>query len=154
MKQGFTLIELMVVVLIIGILSSIALPQYQRSVDKARAAEAVVTAKSIVDAAALYATTFRACPGALSDLDVKVGGTTTNWTFGVASEGARNCGASVSPVKGTAFTAVRILVKNAATSPSGLESGSMYWHCTSGSCTDFFRNINAKPVSGSSQYYQ
>lgn len=53
-KQAFTLIELLVVVLIIGVLAAIALPQYQISVEKARAAEAITNIATIKKQLELY----------------------------------------------------------------------------------------------------
>ena len=53
-KQAFTLIELLVVVLIIGILAAVALPQYQKVVEKARATEGLVMLKAIATANKAY----------------------------------------------------------------------------------------------------
>ena len=55
MKKGFTLIELLTVVLIVAVLTSVALPKYMRSVERARATEAMANVKVINDAVYAYA---------------------------------------------------------------------------------------------------
>ena len=53
-NSAFTLVELLVVVLIIGILAAIALPQYQKSVAKARLANLLVVGRELHEAQERY----------------------------------------------------------------------------------------------------
>ena len=52
--KAFTLIELLVVVLIIGILAAVALPQYQKAVEKSRATQAFAMLRTVAAAQESY----------------------------------------------------------------------------------------------------
>ncbi len=71
-NTGFTLIELLVVVLIIGILAAVALPQYQKAVDKTRIGNYVAHIKQIVRAEQVYHMENGEYTPQLADLDVDV----------------------------------------------------------------------------------
>ena len=47
-EKGFTLVELMIVIVIVGILSAVALPNFLNQTDKAKATEAKTNASSII----------------------------------------------------------------------------------------------------------
>ena len=49
-QQGFTLIEMLVVVMMIGTLTAIALPQYRRAMDRSKVAEAMQMLPAIFEA--------------------------------------------------------------------------------------------------------
>lgn len=53
-QQGFTLIELMIVVAVIGVLSAIAVPQYQNYVKRSEAASGLATVKALLTNYDLY----------------------------------------------------------------------------------------------------
>ncbi|MBO4674503.1 MAG: type II secretion system protein [Elusimicrobiaceae bacterium] len=61
-KNGFTLIELLVVTLIIAILTTVALPQYRKSVQKAYLAEMNTLIATFRDALAAYGNEFNTYP--------------------------------------------------------------------------------------------
>ena len=69
-RGGFTLVELLVVVLIIGILSSVALPQYTKAVNKSKVAGYWPTLKNLAEAARLCSLE-KGTACALDELDIE-----------------------------------------------------------------------------------
>ena len=127
-QKGFTLIELMIVVAIIGILAAVAIPAYSDYTAKAQVSEAFSLAASAKQAVTLYH---------METGDFPVGGTPdANTLVGLAAKAdiigayvesvsvANTTGAITVTMASTAATTGAIVLK-----PDGV-GGSMIWTCT------------------------
>ena len=112
--QAFTLIELLVVVLIIGILASVALPQYQKAVEKSKATQALTLMKSVYNAAKAYQLASGNWPSNFDELAIEIPwtGTTNGINLGHHLQGKSNADWSIqilnSSTEGKAITVGRI----------------------------------------------
>ena len=68
-QRGFTLIELMVVVAVIGILTAIAIPLYTNMQLRARVAKAQADARALVSAISIYSAHMQSLPPDLAALN-------------------------------------------------------------------------------------
>ncbi len=123
-QQGFTLIELMIVVAIIGILAAVALPAYQDYTKKAKFAE-------VVSVGTAYQTAVAVCiqeTGGLTGCNASSNGIpATQATTHVASVGVTDGIITVTPTSTSVATATLILTPQPGT-------GALVWAKTGSGC--------------------
>ena len=87
-RRGFTLLELLMVVIIIGILASIALPQYFNMSERSRATEALTNLDAIRSSEMRYKAEYSNYTTSLNALDVTVATAGQYWNFSVTNTAA------------------------------------------------------------------
>jgi len=129
-QQGFTLIELMIVVAIIGILAAIALPAYQDYTARARVSEGISLASGARTAVTEYFSSENVWPATNESAGLPVAAS-------ISGDSVNNVAVIVSG--GTAIITVTYqTLENAAGNASGAialtasdNGGSVSWECTS-----------------------
>ena len=122
-QKGFTLIELMIVVAIIGILAAVALPAYQDYTTRAKVSEVVIMASP--------------AKLAVAETSSSVGGLTgiTATNHGYSFPGATKYVSNVVITASTGLVTVTSTVPNATgdivLTPTDVGSGQLKWACTS-----------------------
>jgi type IV pilus assembly protein PilA len=139
-QQGFTLIELMIVVAIIGILAAVALPAYQDYTVRAKVTEGLSLAGSA------KVTVAENAANAASALDL--GWTAPGETANVASVGIDGTNGQITVTyKAAAGNGTIILVptsSGAALAAGTVPGSSINWACTGGNLVSKYRPSNCR----------
>ncbi|MDK4641288.1 pilin [Kingella kingae] len=147
MQKGFTLIELMIVIAIIGILAAIALPAYQDYTKRSRVSEGLSLAGGAKSALTEFYASNNKWPASNTEAGIAAateikGNAVKSVTVATTGSGATG--------KGQITVAFNDKVKNDATlvlEGTGNEAGAVQWTCTGGNLDAKFRPSECRSTS-------
>ena len=134
MQKGFTLIELMIVVAIIGILAAIAIPAYQNYTKRSHVSEGL----SLAGGAKAAVTEYYASNGKWPTSNTEAGISSTITGNAVTSVVVTNSGVITVTYNTKAEATKKIILQGAD------RDGAVQWNCTGGDLDDKYRPSNCR----------
>lgn len=142
-QQGFTLIELMIVVAIIGILAAVALPAYQDYTTRAKVSEGLTLASSAKTAVAEHFMSKNSLPADNAAAGYTPPDNVTNINeIGIGTDNTNDTTAGMIEIRYSSNAGVadnQYILVSPITSAGGIA-----WSCTGGDVPDKFRPANCR----------
>jgi type IV pilus assembly protein PilA len=139
-QQGFTLIELMIVVAIIGILAAVAIPAYQDYTIRAKVTEVIGLAASAKTSISEYYTTMGGMPTTAAEAGVNTNDAQSTYVSAIAFTGTDTTNASVT------YTLANLGAPDSSTiifAGEGSNNG-VQWTCDTGSVEEKYLPANCR----------